>query len=47
VILRNITPQHFGPFSGKTTLHLDPEVTVVTGPNDTGKTLALRAIEIL
>jgi predicted ATP-dependent endonuclease of OLD family len=47
VILKSITPQHFGPFAAETTLHLDPEVTVLTGPNDAGKSLALRAIEIL
>ncbi len=47
MILKNITPKHFGPFAEETTLHLDPEVTVLTGPNDAGKSLALRAIEIL
>lgn len=47
MILKSITPQHFGPFAAETTLHLDPEVTVLTGPNDAGKSLALRAIEIL
>jgi len=47
VILKSITPQHFGPFAAETTLHLDSDVTVLTGPNDAGKSLALRAIEIL
>jgi hypothetical protein len=47
VILKSITPQHFGPFGHETTLQLDPEVTVLTGPNDVGKSLTLRAIEIL
>ncbi|MEX1028171.1 MAG: AAA family ATPase [Candidatus Paceibacterota bacterium] len=47
MILKSITPKHFGPFAADTTLHLDPEVTVLTGPNDAGKSLALRAIEIL
>ena len=27
MILKSITPQHFGPFAAETTLHLDPEVT--------------------
>lgn len=47
MILKSITPKHFGPFAADTTLHLDPEVTVITGPNDAGKSLTLRAIEIL
>ena len=47
MILKSITPKHFGPFAADTTLYLEPEVTVLTGPNDTGKSLALRAIEIL
>ncbi|MHB0960112.1 MAG: ATP-dependent nuclease [Pirellulaceae bacterium] len=47
MILRSIVPRHFGPFALGTTLQIDPEVTVLTGANDTGKSLALRAIEIL
>ena len=47
MILKSITPQHFGPFAAETTLHIAPEVTVLTGPNDAGKSFALRAIEIL
>ncbi len=47
MILKSITPRHFGPFIGNTTLHFDPEVTVLTGPNDVGKSLALRAIQLL
>ena len=47
VILKSIAIQNFGPFASETILHLDPEVTVLTGPNDAGKSLALRAIEIL
>ncbi len=46
VILKTITPRNFGPFASETTLELDPEVTVLTGPNDAGKSLALRLIEI-
>ena len=47
VILKSISPRNFGPFAIETTLQLDTEVTVLTGPNDAGKSLALRAIEIL
>jgi predicted ATPase len=47
VILNSISPKNFGPFATETTLHLDTEVTVLTGPNDAGKSFALRAIEIL
>lgn len=47
MILKSIKPQNFGPFAAETTLQLDPEVTVLTGPNDAGKSLALRAIEVL
>ncbi len=47
MILKSITPQHFGPFGHEATLQLDPEVTVLTGPNDVGKSLTLRAIELL
>lgn len=47
MILKSIKPLHFGPFAADTTLHLEPEVTVLTGPNDAGKSMALRAIEIL
>lgn len=47
MILEEITPKHFGPFIGDSTLRIDRNVTVLTGPNDVGKSLALRAIEIL
>ena len=47
MILKSITPKNVGPFDGSSTLHLEPDVTVLTGPNDVGKSLALRAIELL
>lgn len=47
MILKSISPENFGPFVAGTTLEVDPEVTVLTGPNDAGKSLALRAIELL
>jgi len=36
-----------GPFAVPTRLRVDPEVTVLTGPNDTGKSLALRLVHLL
>ena len=47
MILKSITPRHFGPFAADSVLYLDRDVTVLTGPNDVGKSLALRAIQIL
>jgi len=47
MILKSISPENFGPFVAGTKLEVDPEVTVLTGPNDAGKSLALRAIELL
>lgn len=47
MILKRIKPIHFGPFIGHNSLIIDPEVTVLTGPNDVGKSLALRAIQLL
>ncbi len=47
MILKTITPKFIGPFVGDTTLQLEDDVTVLTGSNDVGKSLALRAIEIL
>lgn len=47
MILKSITPRNFGPFAAESALTLDPDVTVLTGPNDVGKSLVLRAIQIL
>lgn len=47
MILKSITLRNFGPFAVETTLQVEPEVTVLTGPNDAGKSLTLRAIEVL
>lgn len=47
MLLKSITPRNFGPFVGETPLYIERDVTVITGPNDVGKSLALRAIEIL
>ena len=47
MILEKLLINQFGPFSSPTTLNLSPEVTVLTGANDSGKSSILRLIEIL
>jgi len=47
MILRSITLQHFGGFFEPAKIDLEPDLTVFTGPNDTGKSCALNAIRIL
>ncbi len=42
--IKSITVSNFGPFYGEHTLELDPCVTVLTGPNDCGKTILLDAL---
>lgn len=46
MIFRAIIPEHVGPFSSETIIGLEPDVTVFTGPNDTGKSSALAAISM-
>jgi ABC-type transport system involved in cytochrome c biogenesis ATPase subunit len=46
VLVKSIAVEHFGPFAFPSTLHVDPRVTVITGPNDTGKSILLRAIQL-
>jgi ABC-type transport system involved in cytochrome c biogenesis ATPase subunit len=43
--LLSFTPKFFGPYEGDQKLLLDPEVTVITGANDVGKTGLLRVVE--
>jgi predicted ATP-dependent endonuclease of OLD family len=38
--------ENFGPFSGGHDLVVDREVTVITGKNDVGKSLLLKAIQL-
>ena len=45
--LRSISPRHFGPFSAPAKIKIDEQVTVFTGPNDSGKSYALQAIKLL
>lgn len=47
MIIKSITPQHFGAFFAPIRIDIDPSLTVFTGANDTGKSCALRAIEVL
>lgn len=46
MILTSITPMNFGPYTTGQTLNVDAEVTVLTGPNDCGKTSLLKAIHL-
>jgi hypothetical protein len=47
MILTSVRPCHIGPFGCTSTLFIDGKLTALTGPNDVGKTLALRSIQIL
>jgi predicted ATPase len=47
LILKSLTPRNFGPFSRPSTLKIDPEVTVITGCNDVGKSAALDVIRLI
>jgi ABC-type cobalamin/Fe3+-siderophores transport system ATPase subunit len=42
MFIESIQPLNYGPFSGSVTLHLEPDVTVLTGPNDVGKSSLLK-----
>lgn len=44
--IRSITPTYFGPFAKATRILLDPQVTILTGPNDSGKSSVLSAIRM-
>lgn len=46
MLLKSVRPEHFGPFSSSRELELEEDVTVLTGPNDAGKSLTLRVIEL-
>jgi predicted ATP-dependent endonuclease of OLD family len=47
MILKKLTINHFGPFSSRTVLDVSPNVTILTGANDVGKSSILRLIEII
>ncbi len=42
--ITSVTVSNFGPFYGEHTLRLDPCVTILTGPNDCGKSILLDAL---
>src|SRR5690242_7332067 len=44
MILKTLTPLKYGPFSHAPTIEFEDDVTVLTGPNDTGKTSVLKLI---
>lgn len=47
MILKSITPNNVGPFCFNSKLEIEEGVTVITGPNDAGKSNLLKAIEFL
>ncbi len=47
MILTKLVINEIGPFSPQATVNFDREVTVLTGPNDTGKSSVLQIIDII
>lgn len=47
MIIKSINVSNYGPFATSTFIQFDPEVTVLTGANDTGKTSLLCLIEMM
>jgi ABC-type cobalamin/Fe3+-siderophores transport system ATPase subunit len=47
MIVKEVEPMNFGPFTQNAKLSVDPQVTVITGPNDVGKSCLLRLIRDL
>ena len=47
MILKNIRVQNFGPFAVPADIEISPNVTVLTGQNDAGKSAVLRLIELI
>lgn len=47
MILKKLTVQGYGPFYQSATLELDPQVTILTGKNDVGKSALLRLIHMI
>ncbi|MBI1371051.1 MAG: AAA family ATPase [Planctomycetes bacterium] len=47
MILESIQPRHFGPFGPHEKLKLQSDVTVLTGANDSGKSMLLRLIALM
>ena len=47
MILKRLNIHHFGPFTPEVSIEIDSEVTILTGPNDTGKSSILDLIDIM
>lgn len=47
MLLSKLTIQNIGPFAEPTEIQFEPDVTVLTGANDCGKTSVLNAIELV
>ncbi len=47
MILKKLQINHYGPFSQMTTIDIDPEVTILTGRNDVGKSAILNVIKAI
>ncbi len=47
MLLKEITPHNLGPFAFPAKLRIEPDITVLTGPNDAGKSWYLRLIELM
>lgn len=47
MILKKLTIENYGPFAVPTEIEIDPEVTILTGQNDVGKTSILRLIQLM
>lgn len=47
MILEKLEIFNYGPFSSPATLHLNPNITILIGRNDVGKSLVLDLIETL
>ncbi len=47
MLLKKLIVQHYGPFASNTEITFENDVTVITGPNDAGKTSILNLIEVL
>lgn len=45
MLFKNLSIKNYGPFSAQTEIDFEPDVTVLTGANDTGKTSLLNLIE--
>lgn len=47
MILKRLVVQNFGPFALPTHIEVEPDITIITGQNDVGKSSLLRLIELV